>query len=260
MSAIRVATPIMIAFVLALGVPSSSFAASLEKQLIKAVKKGNLDAVTVLLEAGADVGTPTRFKKQTPLHIAVHKGHTEIAAILVVAGANPNAKDHKGRTPVHLAAGRGVVQGIVSGTKSKAKSLTKSAACKSVSVAEKGTMIGTSATRAASTWAMTAASALCGSESSEGEDTLTINKARGLVVLLVKGGDPNVRDDNGQTPLHIAAHKGQKLAVQVLIDAGADIEVMDFKGRKPMEFAVDKGHVEVIALLNEAAKTKEEDQ
>ena len=260
MFTIRVTTPITVALLFTLSTPLSASAASLEKQLIKATKKGNLNAVTVLLEAGADVSATTKITKQTPLHIAVHKGHTEIAATLILSGADPNAKDGKGRTPLHLAAGKGIVQGIVAGTKNKAKSLTKSAACKSVTVAEKGTMVGTSATRAASMWAATAASALCDSEPPEGEDALTISKAQGLAVLLLNGGDPNVRDNKGQTPLHGAAHKGQSLAVQILIDAGADTEIMDFKGRKPIDLAVKKGRVEAIALLNKAVAAKEEDQ
>ena len=39
----------------------------------------------------------------TPLHWAAHKGHREIAELLIANGAEVNAKDNNGWTPLHLA-------------------------------------------------------------------------------------------------------------------------------------------------------------
>jgi len=40
---------------------------------------------------------------QTPLHLAVITGQTEVVACLLAAGASPNAADRKGLNSLHLA-------------------------------------------------------------------------------------------------------------------------------------------------------------
>ena len=42
------------------------------------------------------------------------------------------------------------------------------------------------------------------------------------ILLLQAGGDPNARDLDEWTPLHAAAHWGQKEACRLLADYGAD--------------------------------------
>ncbi len=40
----------------------------------------------------------------------------------------------------------------------------------------------------------------------------------------------NVEDNNGWTPLHIAASNGHSAIVRILIDAGADMDIADVSG------------------------------
>ncbi|MCP4367118.1 MAG: ankyrin repeat domain-containing protein [Deltaproteobacteria bacterium] len=76
--------------------------ADINKDLIKAAKKGKADDVYQLLRNGADVNVKGR-KNMTPLHLASIKGHIEVVRILLENGADINARDKKGRIPQELA-------------------------------------------------------------------------------------------------------------------------------------------------------------
>ena len=68
-----------------------------------AIEKGNIEAVKQHLAAGADVNAKNR-SGWTPLHYAAQKGHKEIAKLLIAGGVDVNAKTDQGWIPLHLAA------------------------------------------------------------------------------------------------------------------------------------------------------------
>jgi hemoglobin len=59
--------------------------------------------VRALVKAGADVNAPCGAKRCTPLHMAARRGHTAIAKALLELGADPNARDSAGVTPLRRA-------------------------------------------------------------------------------------------------------------------------------------------------------------
>ena len=63
----------------------------------------------MLLDAGADANARDRYG-DTPLHRALGKGHVEVVRALLDAGADVNARDDFGDTPLRLAAGKGHVE------------------------------------------------------------------------------------------------------------------------------------------------------
>lgn len=77
------------------------------KEIIKAAKAANVPRLRELL-ADDPLLLDARDKDgSTPLHCAVWKGHEEVVAFLVQAGADVNAhneNDHWGTTPLHAAA------------------------------------------------------------------------------------------------------------------------------------------------------------
>ena len=62
------------------------------------------EAVTVLLDAGADVNAVNEADF-TALHGAAFRGLNEVIQILVDRGANINARDYRGRTPYRISEG-----------------------------------------------------------------------------------------------------------------------------------------------------------
>ena len=74
-------------------------------ELTYAVERRGKDMVEKLLAAGANVNlaNPRRLN-YSPLHTANLYGHEDIAELLIVNGANTEAKQTGGATPLHLAA------------------------------------------------------------------------------------------------------------------------------------------------------------
>lgn len=64
----------------------------------------------------------------------------------------------------------------------------------------------------------------------------------------------NIADENGDTPLHIAAQRGKAGAVEVLLNAGADAAAKNAEGKTPLQIAEGKG---TVKLLEAAGKVRE---
>ncbi|KAF3941503.1 Tankyrase-1 [Dactylella cylindrospora] len=66
--------------------------------------------------------------------------------------------------------------------------------------------------------------------------------------------DVDVRDGNGETPLHFAAWYGALPVVKLLIDKGADVNAVSqkFSNGSPLVWALDQGHHEIAQVLRRA--------
>lgn len=235
--------------------------------LLFAVRQGALDAVHVLVAAGANVHQ-TSVDGSSPLLVAVQNGHYEIALFLLDHGANPNQANLKGWAPLYLAvANRNALttaipppgtEGVLDFIKvlldrgadpnHRIQARTEvHQANRSVWLEEEGS---TPLLRAALCGDLTVVRILL----AHGADPLIptfdhttplmvasgVGWAEGftfeysedetlelLKLLLDKGAGVNEANDHGTTALHGAAHKGANKAVQLLVGRGADLAAKD---------------------------------
>jgi hypothetical protein len=83
----------------------------MDDKLILEASGTNIRKANKLLKKGADIEARDE-KGMTPLHIALMVGHTEMVKFLLEKGADVNARDDNGWTPLHWAvSGLGVAVG-----------------------------------------------------------------------------------------------------------------------------------------------------
>lgn len=68
-------------------------------------------------------------------------------------------------------------------------------------------------------------------------------------LLLAKGADVNVVDQNGQTPLHDTAGNGHTDVVRLLLAKGADVHAKMHYDLTPLHMATIHGHKDMAELL-----------
>ena len=178
--------------------------------LFNATINGNGDIVKFLINKGADINTPTQLGK-TPLAIADREGMTEIAKILrrhgaketlhgaaasghkegverlIAQGADLNAKDQNGHTPLHL------------------------------------TIMNREAGQAR--WVLITQGADVNVKTNDGRTPLMMAAIRGheylVEVLLANGANINARDNNNRTALSLAKQQSHTEIVELLRQHGA---------------------------------------
>ncbi|XP_061697130.1 BRCA1-associated RING domain protein 1 isoform X2 [Syngnathoides biaculeatus] len=67
--------------------------------------------------------------------------------------------------------------------------------------------------------------------------------------LLDLGADPNLKDNAGWTPLHEACNLGHLVVVKVLLSRGALLNTPGYENDSPLHDAVRNGHIAIVKLL-----------
>ncbi len=199
-----------------------------ETPLMTAAAFGSLDAVSLLLHAGADPAAKTDFGI-TALHRAV--GNIDkVRLLLLESSVDADAMAGDGRTPLSIAA-------ATNGASETVRALLRRGA--KVDIVD----------RAGMSPLLSAAFA---------------NDVASVRLLLDAGADANARGATGFTPLMGAAMTGNVDLAQVLLDAGADVNAVSNESNgevthgpiaigymTPLHFAAQK-NLEIVKLLLES--------
>ena len=150
----------------------------------------------------------TADDQRTCLHLAASEGNIHVVELLAAHGAEINAKDRWGGTPLQDA--------VREGHRAVAALLF-----------ERGSHLGMND--------LTLAMAMC--------QHARLGKLESLEELVRTGADPNAVDYDGRSPLHIAAADGNKVIVQSLIALGCRADTKDRWGMTARQGADIAGHL-----------------
>jgi ankyrin repeat protein len=70
-----------------------------------------------------------------------------------------------------------------------------------------------------------------------------------LMLLLENGSEIDVLNNQGLSPLHLAAYFGYKDIFKLLLERGADSDVKTGAGKSCIDIASENGHRELIELI-----------
>ncbi len=207
--------------------------AEIDEQALGApISTGDLDAVRLLLDAGAD---PNRYRDGDGRRVAVVAealtagASNEVIELLLSHGADPAAPGPDGRSPYRLATAldRGDVVELLVRHGARDDRTTVDRLLGACRQADRETAMRLAADHPGLPERLTGAEAATIVTAAEAGD------AAAVAVMLDVGLPIGARNDgHGATALHTAAHSGSVETVKLLLSHGADIEARDeiFKG------------------------------
>ncbi|CAN6164404.1 unnamed protein product [Urochloa humidicola] len=175
---------------------------------------GDLNQLKSLIRAGADPKN-TDYDGRSPLHLAASRGYEDVVQFLIGEGVDINLADQFGNTPL--------LEAVKQGHERVAALLFAKGA--KLSLKNAGSHLCTAVAKG---------------------DSDFIRRA------LASGADPNCRDYDHRTPLHIAAADGLYLIAKMLVDAGATVLATDRWGTTPLDEARRCSGRTLLALLEQA--------
>ncbi|KAJ4715379.1 Potassium channel SKOR [Melia azedarach] len=188
--------------------------AELALKVNSAAYHGDLHQLKSLIHAGGDPNK-TDYDGRSPLHLAASRGYEDITLFLVQKGVDVNIKDKFGNTPL--------LEAIKYGNDGVASLLVKEGA--SIDIDDAGSFLCMAVAR--------------------GDSDL-------LKRVFSNGMDPNSRDYDHRTPLHVAASEGLYLMAKVLLEGGASVFPKDRWGNTPLDEGRRCGNKNLIKLLEDA--------
>lgn len=226
-----------------------------DRKLLSAARSGDLTGVKECLGAGANVNARDD-KGETPLTLAASGGHTSLAKVLLDKGADVNAQSAAGVTALMHAVFRNYTD------------LLNLLLQKGATVDLRQPQGGTALILAATAGHTDVIKILLNKGANINAKTITgvtplmaaVNhgKLETAKALLEKGADPNVKTSEMQTPLILAARRGISELVKVLIVSGTDVDAKDKEGKSALNWAISGNKNDIIVPLLNATRQLDE--
>ncbi|XP_074082607.1 protein phosphatase 1 regulatory subunit 12A isoform X11 [Macrotis lagotis] len=201
----------------------------------------NVDMVKFLVENGANINQPDN-EGWIPLHAAASCGYLDIAEFLIGQGAHVGAVNSEGDTPLDIAEEEAMEELLQNEVNRQGVDIE--AARKE----EERIML-----RDARQW-LNSGHINDTRHAKSGGTALHVAAAKGytevLKLLLQAGYDVNIKDYDGWTPLHAAAHWGKEEACRILVDNLCDMEMINKVGQT----AFDVADEDILGYLEELQK------
>ncbi|CAD5209581.1 unnamed protein product [Bursaphelenchus xylophilus] len=223
-----------------------------------AAENGRTEIVEALIDKfHASINARTK-DGSTMLHVAAQAGHSSTALTFLKRGVPLHMPNKTGALGIHAAAAAGfndVVKMLISrGTnadcKTKDNYTALHVAVQSGQAAVVETLLGFGADVHVH-GGQIGETALHVAAATPGSNTDCAQ------MLLKSGAQPNVRQNDNQTPLHIAAKSGNTAMVKLLLNEGADPTLISNNGETPLHVSAKNCHCEIVKLiLSELAKQR----
>ncbi|XP_065584178.1 ankyrin repeat, PH and SEC7 domain containing protein secG-like [Artemia franciscana] len=184
----------------------------------------------------------------TPLHLAVISGDLEVIKMILDKGADVNARDIYGESPLHLAASSRCSQTVI-------ECLLKFGADVHIRNSEQLSPLHLAAHcgHTLTVECLLRSSADINARGKYDGSPLHLAAVRGHTqtaeCLLRSGADVNARCIYDQSPLHLAAFHGHTQTAKCLSRCGAEVNARDIYGKSPLHLAAFHGHTQTVECL-----------
>ncbi len=230
--------------------------------LLTAVKKNNIENIKRSLKEGENINIQDD-QGSTPLHWAAAHGYITIAEYLVQQGANVNTQNNHGQTPLHWAAAYGYITIVKHLVQQKANVNTQDncgrtplhwAAWHGYSEIAQHLVQQGACVTIVDSFSCTALHRAVQKKQLVVVDNILkkIEKIENIYIISLKEKQLpviNIRDENGQTPLHWAAWHGYSDIAEHLVQQGANVNIQDTCGRTPLHWAALLGYSDIAQHL-----------